>query len=65
MNEHLKLNYKLDKYSVPKSDIYIIIPDMQIKSSFKEKTKILKRTLKNGLTIASITVIIEVEEVDT
>ena len=38
INENLKLNYKLDKDDVPKSDAYIIIPDMQINPAFEEKT---------------------------
>lgn len=35
-SEHLKLNHKLDKSGAPKSDMFVIVPDMQIKSSFKE-----------------------------
>ena len=41
-----------------------MVPDMQIKPAFKEKTKIMKKTLKNGMTMASPVVLVEVEELD-
>jgi len=50
---------------VPKSDVHIKIPDMKIKTLFKDKTKIIRHTLPNRTVVASASIIVKVEEVKT
>ena len=65
MSKHLKLNFKLDEYNMPQSDIYIKIPNMKIKTAFRHKTKIIECNLLNRRIIIVTVVLIMVEGVET
>ena len=64
----LYLSFSLDGQSSLSLDQAIKIGienNYGLKTSFKEKTKVIKRTLANGTVVACAVVIVEVEEVET